>query len=108
MKTPERLHRCRFGVFIVNIKHISHFFHVFLLLTLNFGDFHLVRAIKKDEQRSQQTRYPANIYLFKDNNRKTRKRCDICSTLTIKTPEQRQWRRCSGSVVIFEHIFNYF
>ena len=30
---------------------------------------------------------PANIYLFKVNNRNTRKRCEICSTLTIKTPE---------------------
>ena len=30
--------------------------------------------------------YPANIYLFKVNNRNTRKRCEICSKLTIKTP----------------------
>ena len=32
---------------------------------------------------------PANIYLFKVNNRNTRNRCEICSKLTIKTPEQR-------------------
>ena len=32
------------------------------------------------------TRNPANIYLFKVNNR--RKRCEICSKLTIKTPER--------------------
>ena len=31
---------------------------------------------------------PANIYLFKLDNRNTRKRCEICSMLTIKTPEQ--------------------
>ena len=31
---------------------------------------------------------PVNIYLFKVNNRNTRKRCQICSKLTIKTPEQ--------------------
>ena len=30
---------------------------------------------------------PANIYLFKGNNRITRKRCQICSKLTLKTPE---------------------
>ena len=30
---------------------------------------------------------PANIYLFKDNNRNTTKRCEICSKLTLKTPE---------------------
>ena len=29
--------------------------------------------------------YPDNIYLFKVNNRDTRKRCGICSELTIKT-----------------------
>ena len=28
---------------------------------------------------------PANIYLFKVNNKNTRKRCEICSKLTIKT-----------------------
>ena len=35
------------------------------------------------------TDFPANIYLFKFNKRNTRKRCEICSKLTIKTPEQR-------------------
>ena len=29
--------------------------------------------------------FPANIYLLKVNNRNTRKRCEICSKLTIKT-----------------------
>ena len=33
-------------------------------------------------------RSPANIYLFKFNNRNTRKRCEMCSKLTIKTPER--------------------
>ena len=31
--------------------------------------------------------FPANVYLFKVNNRNTRKRCGICSKLTIKAPE---------------------
>ena len=31
--------------------------------------------------------YPVYIYLFKVNNRNTRKRCEICSKLTIKTPD---------------------
>ena len=47
---------------------------------------------------------PANIYLFKVNNRNTRKRCDICSKLTIKTPEQRHWRRSDVFIVNFERI----
>ena len=32
----------------------------------------------------------ADICLLKFNNRNTRKRCEICSKLTIKTPERRQ------------------
>ena len=30
---------------------------------------------------------PASNYMFKVNNRNTRTRCEICSKLTIKTPE---------------------
>ena len=47
----------------------------------------------------------ANIYFFKVNNRNTRRRCEICSKLTIRTPEWRQW--ClSGAIVNFEHILH--
>ena len=31
---------------------------------------------------------PGNIYLFKVNNKNTRKRCEICSKLTTKTPKR--------------------
>ena len=30
----------------------------------------------------------ANIYMFKVSNKNNRKRCEICSKLTIKTPDQ--------------------
>ena len=36
--------------------------------------------------------YPAGIYLLKVDNRNTRARCEICSKLTVKTPEQCHWR----------------
>ena len=36
---------------------------------------------------------PASIYLFKVNNGNSKTRCWICSKLTIKTPERRQWRQ---------------
>ena len=32
---------------------------------------------------------PAGNCMFKVNNRNTRTRCEICSKLTIKTPERR-------------------
>ena len=51
---------------------------------------------------------PANIYLFKVNNRIPRKRCEICSLLTIETPERRHWRRSGVSIVNFEHILHLF
>ena len=35
IKTQERLHWCRSGVFIVSFEHISHLVLVFLLLTLS-------------------------------------------------------------------------
>ena len=44
------------------------------------------------------------IYLPKVKNRSTRTRCEICSKLTIKTPERRQWRRSSVSIVNFQRI----
>ena len=36
------------------------------------------------------TCFTANIYLFKAKSRNTRKSCEICSKLKIKTPERRQ------------------
>ena len=36
------------------------------------------------------TSFPVGIYLLKVNYRNTRTRCEICSNLTIKTPERRQ------------------
>ena len=41
--------------------------------------------------------------MVKVNNRNTRRRCEICSKLTIKTPE-RQLRRSGVFIVSFEHI----
>ena len=49
---------------------------------------------------------PAGIYLLKVNNRNTRTRCEICSKLTIKTPERRQWRRSGVSIFDFEHVIS--
>ena len=48
--------------------------------------------------------FPLNIYLFKVNNRNTRKRWKICSKLTIKTPERCHWRHSGIFIVNFEHI----
>ena len=53
--------------------------------------------------------FPASTCLFKVNNRNIRKRCEICSKLTIKTPERRHWRfaMCFASYTpIYNHEEN--
>ena len=47
---------------------------------------------------------PAVNYVFKVSNRNTRTRSEICSKLTIKTPERYHWRRSDFFIVNFEHI----
>ena len=51
---------------------------------------------------------PANIYMFKVNHRNTRKRCEKCSMLTIKTTEESHWCRSDVIIVIFKHILTFF
>ena len=43
----------------------------------------------------------AGIYMLKVNGKNTRARCEICSKLTIKTPERR---RSGVFIVNFEHV----
>ena len=51
------------------------------------------------------SKFAAGNYIFKVNNRNTRTRCEICSKLTIKTPERRQERLNFGVFIVnFEHI----
>ena len=51
---------------------------------------------------------PDNIYLSKDNKRNTRRWCEICLKLTIKTSKRRHWQRPCVFSVNFEHISNFF
>ena len=46
----------------------------------------------------------AGIYLFKVNSRNTRTRSEICSKLTIKTPEGPHWCRFGVFIVNFKHV----
>ena len=51
---------------------------------------------------------PSKYYLFKVNNRNSKKRYEICSKLAIKTPERCQWRYFGFSIVNLEHISHFF
>ena len=46
----------------------------------------------------------ASNRMFKVSNRNSITRCEICSKLTIKTPERRLCRRSGVFFVNFEHI----
>ena len=48
--------------------------------------------------------FPPDNSIFKLNNRNTGTKCDICSKLTIKTPDRCQWCRSGVFIVNFEHI----
>ena len=50
--------------------------------------------------------YPAGNYMFKVNNRNTKAKCEICSKLTIKTPE-RCHRRLSGVFIVSVSVVNF-
>ena len=49
-----------------------------------------------------------NQQIFTCSKRSSRKSCEICSKLTVKTPEQRHWRRFCVFIVNFEHISHFF
>ena len=49
---------------------------------------------------------PAGINMVRVNNKNTNAMCEICSKLTLKKPERRQWRRSGVFIVNFEHILH--
>ena len=49
----------------------------------------------------------AGNYMFKVNNRNTRKRREIWLKLTIKTPENRNWRHSGIFIVHLKHISHF-
>ena len=71
---------------------------------LPYDPLTIILKIRENFQEIQRTSVSAGNYMFKINNRNTRTRCEICSNITIKTPVQRQWRRCSAIIVNCEHI----
>ena len=64
------LHGCFLRFLVVQMVPNPATYHIFLLTRLRSMPLSCIS-------------YPANIYLFKVNNRNTRKSCEICSKLTI-------------------------
>ena len=71
------------------------YFPIKTLLRVFTGSYFLeIKKIENNTQKSKPQKFlllsyvPAGNYIFKVNNRNTRTRCEICSELTIKTPER--------------------
>ena len=62
-----------------------------------------VRPLKFRQSCSHVLKIPAKICMFKVDNRNTRKKSEICSELTIKTP-----KRSVVFIFNFEHILHLF
>ena len=80
---------------------LRNLYYVYVLYDLAFEILSINRVINVVQN------IAAN-YIFKVNNRNTRARCEICSKLTIKTPECRQWRRSCVFIGNFEYILHLF
>ena len=77
---------------------------IYAICTTCTNPYNIALERERNTQPQQRCSHPTSIYLFKDNNRNTKTRCEICSKLTIKTPERPYWH-CSGVfIVIFGHI----
>ena len=52
--------------------------------------------------------FQENKYIFKINNKNARKKCKICSKLTIKTLERHRWLRFGDFIVSFKYSLHIF
>ena len=60
--------------------------YIKVFISKSFWSFQLFHAVKRLDVFYAD---PADIYLLNVNNKNTRTRCEICSMLTMKTPERR-------------------
>ena len=93
-KTPH--HRCLTGSKIrlwhyFDLDMFCPIFNSLIDVLLCTASHNWTRSLSKPETRPKNINNPASIYLLKVNNRNTRKRFEICSKLTLKTPERGQW-----------------
>ena len=96
-------------------KHRKSKYHNFILLKLSNGKKRVLSSrlpcilflLIKLLSTCFEHHFPADNYMFKVNNRNNRTRCEICSKLTIKILERRQWRRSGIFIANFEYISHF-
>ena len=110
-----------FWCLFVNFEHISHFFLVLQLLTLNRQKFvgeimltilpgnnnlnygKMLFVNFKQSKCAMISSIPVDSYMIKVSNINTRTSCEMRSKLTIKTPKQHHCRRSGVFIDNFEH-----
>ena len=66
--------------------------------------FELGKNCLGKDQEDSSIMYPSGIKLLNVNKKNTRRSCEKCSKLTIKTKERRKWLRACVFIINFEHI----
>ena len=87
------------------LEHVSHICKI-LKIGWQPGNYRITRMRNSwftSEFHSWWVNSPTGNYMFKVNNRNTRRSCEICSRLKIKTPQRRR-RRSGIFIVNFELI----
>ena len=83
--------------YMLSLANMFKFYHLQYRL-FSFWSFSYCVSSKSDWWRCAESNSPVNVYLLKVNDRNARKRCEICSNLTIKTPFS------SVPIIGFEYI----
>ena len=104
-----QFHSSEFDVIKKNKENVLFLSHLCYSLCCFFFRFFIVRINFLNHSRQVFgvilfVSFPTGIYMFKLHNRNTTTRCEVCSKLTIKTLERRQWLRFGVFIVNFEHI----
>ena len=84
LKTPQKLLFKKGPPFVPTPSDVK-----WLTLRKDFDKFVNQLRYQLKHTNQQSSTFPAGNCMFKVNNRNTRTRCEICSKLTIKTPERR-------------------
>ena len=91
----------RSDVFIVNLEEI---YTLFIVFTTWISKCQVGNRLHLGPAKHLWSSAPVGNYMFRVNNRSTRTRCEVCSKLTIKTPERCHCRRSGVFIVNLEHI----
>ena len=90
---------------LVNIYYTCLVQTLFICVKISSSKIYTLHLLTRDNVPSN---VPDKTYLFKVKDKDTRKRCEICLKLTIKTPKRRQQNRSGVFIVNFNQFHTFF